>query len=235
MSFLKHSVPPNARKNPGRLRSEFKVLPNEANLKATVKWNQKTTRNNDIPDAKFKCTSPGAHGADPESTHSCCFRCGLHSPPRLGLFQVTHALPGQLSRCAHSTHSQMTQSATCPRTSQFLTPPRPSAHLRVRTHTHTHVSTHTLAPAPPRRRTPTGRARPGLREVGGAGHRGPTGAVTEATEPPGSSANSSQPPRFPQTQRPRPPPRLRAPHRNGVTGAPEFKSGQARRKGRILF
>ena len=120
---------------------------------------------------------------------------------RVGLSQVTRALLRQLSRCAHSTRSQMAPRATCPRSSQFPTPPRRSAHLRVRararththTHTHTHVSTHTLAPAPPRRRAPTRRTRPGLSEVGGAGNRG-----RRAPRP-----NSSRQPESLKTQRPR--------------------------------
>lgn len=69
-SFLTHSVSNECKQNPGRLSSEFKVLPNRADLKAKVKCNQATARNTDISKAKFKYIFPGAHDAHPESMQS---------------------------------------------------------------------------------------------------------------------------------------------------------------------
>ena len=62
--------------------------------------------------------------------------------------------------------------------------------------------THTLAPAPPLRLTRARRAGHGLREVGGAGRRGPTRAVSLEAEPRVLGAKSSRPPGFPKTRRP---------------------------------
>lgn len=134
------------------------------------------------------------------------------------LLQVTHVLLCHLSHFAYSSHLQMTQSATCPRTSTSLTPPRPAAHKCAVIH-----------PRPgSAQQADTGEARrPGLQEVGGAGRPGPTGAVTADTEPRVLSANSSRPRVFPKTLRPRwLPSREEAsapPRCEGVTGAPELK------------
>lgn len=121
----------------------------------------------------------------------------------------------------------MTQSATCPRTSQFLTPPRPSAHLRVRTHTRTHTCPHT--PSPQLR--PGGGLRPGEPGTESAKWVVPG---TAAAEPPDRRANSSQKPESLKTQRPR-----RLPFRREASGpftatvSPEPRNlNRGRREGR---
>lgn len=135
----------------------------------------------------------------------------------------------------------MTQGASCPRMSQLPTPPRPSTHLRVRTHTHTR--THTCPHTPSPRLRPAG----GLwqSEPGTASARW---VVPGAAAQPALSARKPSPASSVQSPRGHPGPQnaeaspatitrggVCVPHREGITGAPEFKSGQARRKARILF
>ncbi|XP_069451169.1 uncharacterized protein DKFZp434B061-like [Ovis canadensis] len=107
----------------------------------------------------------------------------------------------------------MTQSATCPRTSQFLTPPRPSSHLRVRTHTRTHTCPHT--PSPQLR--PGGGLRPGEPGTESAKWVVPG---TAAAEPPDRRANSSRKPESLKMQRPR-----RLPFRREASGPFTATSG----------
>lgn len=183
------------------LSYEFKVLPSGADLKAKEQCNQNTAQNHDRPKAKFKYTFPGAAVHTP-NLHSC-FRCCSTALPGSSVSGYTGSSLS-LVLFAHSTRLQMTQSATCPRTSQLLTPPRPSTHLRVRTHTRTHTCPHTPSPR--------------LRPAGGLGLGEPGTAsagwvVPGAAAPPALSArtpslaSSVQTPRgrrgSPKTRRPR--------------------------------
>lgn len=204
-SFLKRFAGKDCKQNPGRLRSEFKVLPNGADLQAKVAWSQQTARNSELPKAKFKCTFLRAHCAFTPNQCTVALGAWVPSPPRSGAPRV-QGYTRSASGFAHSTHLPMTPSATCPQ------PPscRHPAHVRVQTHTHTlpraRVRTHTHTPSPQLRpEGGHGRTRGhGLHQVGGAGRRGPTGAVTADAEPSVPGANSSRPRGFPPTRRPPP-------------------------------
>ena len=100
----------NGKQNPGRLSSEFKILPNGADLKAQVKCNQKTTRNTDTR-SKVQIHIFPVPRSIPRIKPQLLLSAALRRL-RVGLFQITRALLRQLSRCAHSTRSQMAQSAT---------------------------------------------------------------------------------------------------------------------------
>lgn len=87
-------------------------------------------------------------------------------------------------------------------------PDAPHTYVSKHTHTHSraHVSAHIHTPSPQLRpEGGHGRTRGhGLHQVGGAGRRGPTGAVTADAEPCVPGANSSRPRGFPPTRRPPP-------------------------------
>lgn len=216
MSFLKHSVCNECKQNPARLRSELKALPNAADLKAKATCHQKTARNSELlkQSSNTYSSGPSAHTAQ---IHAQLLHAAVlslpHSPAHL--FQG-HTRPS--SRFPHATHSRMTQSATYPRPASSWHPRtrlRPylhthghtsRAHVSVRTRAHTH--THPRPGSAQEDSGHTSRARPP--RGGGAGRRGPAGAVTPDAEPRVLRAKSSRPPGFPQTPRPRPLPSRQA-------------------------
>ncbi|XP_045330893.1 uncharacterized protein LOC123596430 [Leopardus geoffroyi] len=168
-----------------------------------LEFRKKTARISGRPKAKFKYTFPGARGAYPESLHSC-FRCCSTALPGSSVSGYTASSPSVAPVCPLHT---FTNDSKCPLLPKVPAPDTPaSVHAltcpHTYTHTHTHVFTHTLAPAPPLRLTRARRAGHGLREVGGAGRRGPTRAVSLEAEPRVLSAKSSRPPGFPKTRRP---------------------------------
>lgn len=156
------------KQNPGRLSSEFKTLPNGADLKAKVKCNQKTIRNTETPKAKFKYTFSRCHGGlTPNQT-------------TVALGAVSTAAPGwsvsgytcPYVSCPVCPLHTFINDSKCHLPPNVPVPDTPATvRLRVRTHTHAHTRVH--APSPqlrPGRRTPTRRTRHGIGEVGGAGN-----------------------------------------------------------------
>lgn len=150
------------KQNPGRFSSEFKTLPNGADLKAKVKCeSEKQSETLETPKAKFKYTFSRCHGAYPESNHSC-FRCGLYSSPGWSA-QVTPALMSAVLVYPHI-HKWLPVP-----TSQIPTPPR-SALTCPHTHTRTHTCPHTLAPDSAQEAdSDQANSGTGMYEVGGAG------------------------------------------------------------------
>ena len=176
--FPKAFVRNECKQNPGRLSSEFKILPNGADLKAKVKCNQKTIRNTETPKAKFKYTFSRCHGAYPESNHTC-FRCCLYSSSGLVCFRLH--LPGVPTP---HVHKWLKVPPAPERPSSWHPRDRPRTYVSAHTHAHTRVHT---TPSPQLR--PGGGLRPGEPGTESAKWVLPGTAVAE---PPDRRANSSR-------------------------------------------
>lgn len=210
--FPKAFVRNECKQNPGRLSSEFKILPNGADLKAKVKCNQKTIRNTETPKAKFKYTFSRCHGAYPEPNHSC-FRCGLYSSSGLVCFRLH--LPGVPTP---HVHKWLKVPPAPERPSSWHPRDRPRTYVSAHTHAHTRVHTH---PRPSSaQEADSDQANPARNRRSGCCRepRSPSPQTAEQT-PRGAgvpqNAEASAAPVSPGS--------FRALHRNGVTRAPEFK------------
>lgn len=160
--------------------------------------------------------------------------------PRHRSSRCLHRTPGPSGSGLHTLHVPVcarhaftSESATCPQSSRLLAPP---AHVRVHTHARAHVSAHTPSPQlrPGGGLGQTGGR--GLHEAGGAGRRGRCHRGRRALRPRRKLlAAAGVPSNAEASPAPHGAGKRRRPHRQGVSRAPGFKWGRARRKGRVLL